>query len=292
MGSGLPATVARAPSALGGMRSPLAPTRSGNGPGPEPQVRHRSPCTGRRSRERPASPGHKASRPCDVVPSTSSRADQRVSDNTRRAHGPNRGIRPPQGWRMSTLVPRHGSPGLPDAHLQQCGPAEVDLALRCGPRRATAGPGRGTDPGASRWHRPSVKAPRRSLRWASRGDGPFLASNGWSDGRTSGRASTGLPGAEERSTRARWPVWHHHLPDASDRTGRRAGRPDLQDRRRDEVGEEISLALRCPARAGPVGGPVPDARSRRRPRRCRRRNPAMDERVAKEVVTPLRRESR
>lgn len=113
----------------------------------------------------------------------------------------------------------------------------------------------------------------------------------WMNGRTVERPGAhrrALFGAEERSTRAHREVWQNHPHDASDHTGRRAGRPDLRDRRQGEVGEDIQVAPRCPAVIGPSGGRVSDAGWCRRPLRCRRRNTAVDEQSAKVVVIPLR----
>lgn len=111
----------------------------------------------------------------------------------------------------------------------------------------------------------------------------------WMNGRTVERPGAhrrALHGAEECSTRAHLEVWQNHPHDASDRTGRRAGRPGLRDRRQGEVGEDIQVALRCPAVMGPSGGLVSDAGWCRRPLRCRRRNTAVDEQSAKVVVIP------
>lgn len=118
LGSGLPATVDRAPSTLGGLRPPLAPTGVGNDFGPGPQVLRRPHVPTVARARRPASPGQRQAARATSYPRRQQRDDQWVSDNTRRADGPDRDIGHPRGWLGCTLVPRHGSPGLSDAHRQ------------------------------------------------------------------------------------------------------------------------------------------------------------------------------
>lgn len=131
----------------------------------------------------------------------------------------------------------------------------------------------------------------RQLRLVDQGGGPAPDAR-----QLVGRLDVRAPAAgpwwsEGRSTRAQHRVWQNHPLAASDRAGRRGGRPDLRIRRRVEVGEDIQSALRCPAADGPAGGRYVDAGWRRRPQRCRRRNPGDDEREATAAVTLRRLES-
>lgn len=142
-------------------------------PGPGPQVLRRPHVPTVARARRPASPGQRQAARATSYPRRPQRDDQWVSDNTRRADGSDRDICHPQGCLVGTSVPRHGSPGLSEAHRQRCRPADGGLALRYEPRAGNRlGLGRGMDPCASGWHQPLERAPRCWFRLASRGDGP------------------------------------------------------------------------------------------------------------------------
>jgi hypothetical protein len=251
-----------------------------------------APCAGVSQRETARNPWSKASLLPGVVPPT--RGAGRPAGL--RQHEACRWFRPrlhpPRGGVVSTSMPGHGGSRPGGTPRQRCrqvitGGRRRDVrtwraTVRCVVEART--PARAGGTGLP------VRLPPPASAGRSR-CGPWLDAP-QSVGRLDVRASAAGPWwSEGSSTRAQHRVWQNHPLAASDRAGRRGGRPDLQVRRRVEVGEDIQSALRCPAADGPAGGRYVDAGWRRRPRRCRRRNPGGGEREVLAAVTLRRLES-
>lgn len=247
-----------------------------------------APCAGCSKREAARSPWSKASLPVGVVPPTPGpgRPTGLRQHEACRWHRPRRHLRKGCGGHVGARARRLPPPALtPRQRCRQVfsGGRSRDArtwraTVRCTVEARTPARAGGTDlPGGHRaagsgrhieaWSSPGRRAPGRTRERPGGGWRALMEHGTLDEG-----AGPGAAQPPERCERPRGAPLRSTCP---------------ASRRRVEVGEDIRTALRCPAACCPAGGRRVDAGWRRRPPRCRRRNPGDDERDARRAVTPL-----